>query len=129
MEGHLSKDKECKAWGKINCKCNGKDHFERVRKSKSGKASKPARNIKPGRVRQVENPNENRYAFTWKSKVDIEVDAKLTVGIGGVPVTMVIDSGATCNVIDCTHWEYLKESNVKCHSSKCSQALYPYGST
>ena len=34
--------------------------------------------------------------------------------IGGLPVTMIIDSGASCNVIGRKVWEYLKANKVAC---------------
>ena len=34
--------------------------------------------------------------------------------IGGLPVTMIIDSGAICNVIGRKVWEYLKANKVAC---------------
>ena len=41
---------------------------------------------------------------------------------------MIIDSGASCNVLGCNVWEYLKANKVKCVSSKASKKLYSYGS-
>lgn len=41
---------------------------------------------------------------------------------------MIIDSGASCNVIGHRVWEYLKANKVKCVSSKVSKKLYSYGS-
>ena len=48
--------------------------------------------------------------------------------IGGLPVTMIIDSGASCNVIGRNVWEYLKANKVACTSTKSSKKLYAYGS-
>ena len=41
---------------------------------------------------------------------------------------MIIDSGASCNVLGCNVWEYLKANKVKCVFSKASKKLYSYGS-
>ena len=49
--------------------------------------------------------------------------------IGGLPVTIIIDSGASCNVIGLTVWEYLKANKVACVSSKASKKLYGNGSS
>ena len=52
------------------------------------------------------------------------------VNVGGVPnVAMVVDSGASCNVIDRKLWEELKQSKVKSVSMKSNKKLYPYGHT
>lgn len=46
---------------------------------------------------------------------------------GGVPNdAMIVDSGASCNVINCMSWEELKENEVKCVSMKSNKKLYPY---
>ena len=51
------------------------------------------------------------------------------VNVGGVPnVVMIVDSGASCNVIDRRLWEELKQNKVKCVSMKSNKKLYPYGS-
>ena len=47
--------------------------------------------------------------------------------IGGLPITMIIDSGASCNVIGRSVWEYLKANKVACLSTKGSKKLYAYG--
>ena len=43
---------------------------------------------------------------------------KVVVNIGGVPVEMIIDSGASANVISQASWEQLKKCHIKCVSSK-----------
>ena len=50
------------------------------------------------------------------------------VNVGGVAnVAMMVDSGASCNVIDRKLWEAFKENKVKCVSMKSNKKLYPYG--
>ena len=41
---------------------------------------------------------------------------------------MIIDSGASTNVIGENLWVKLKENKVKCTSKKCNKSLYTYGS-
>ena len=41
---------------------------------------------------------------------------------------MIVDSGASCNVIGRNVWEYLKAHKVKCVSIKACKKLYSYGS-
>ena len=52
---------------------------------------------------------------------------KVKEEIRGVPVKMVVDSGASVNIIDRALWEELKKQKVKCVSRKSSKRLYPYG--
>ena len=42
---------------------------------------------------------------------------------------MVVDSGASVNIIDRALWEEPKKQKVKCVSRKSSKRLYPYGAT
>ncbi|CAB4019494.1 Hypothetical predicted protein, partial [Paramuricea clavata] len=79
---------------------------------------------KPKRVRQVEDGD--RYAFTVRNSND--TSANITVDVGGKPMQMIIDSSATCNIIDQNLWEHLKLENIRCESTKCKPNVYPYGS-
>ena len=54
---------------------------------------------------------------------------KVAVSVGGVPLEMVIDSGASKNVIDKCLWENLKKKHIKCTSKRTTKKLYAYGST
>ena len=50
--------------------------------------------------------------------------------VGGVELKdVLIDSGASCNIVDKTMWESLKQKGVKCTSPKCSKKLFAYGQT
>ncbi|CAG2251480.1 unnamed protein product [Mytilus edulis] len=72
-----------------------------------------------------ENEDDD-YAFTVhgnQGKV-----SKFTVNVGGIDVPVVIDSGATVNIIDRTLWEHLKKNKIKCESKTSSKNLYAYGS-
>ena len=40
--------------------------------------------------------------------------------------SVVIDSGATCNVVDKATWETLKQSRVKCTSQTTGKKLFAY---
>ena len=41
---------------------------------------------------------------------------------------MVIDSGASTNVVDKGLWSELKRQKIACESKKCDKKLYAYGS-
>ena len=138
-DGHTFKDPKCPAKGKQCRKCKGYDHFEQVCKSKP-----PSRNMSNFRPRgrgsnvrgsnvnyvhtgETEEENDSMYAFSvWDNDEDC---SRLPIDIGGVPVNMIIDSGASCNVVDRNQWEYLKMNSVKCVSTKTTKRIYPYGST
>lgn len=52
---------------------------------------------------------------------------RVVVNIGGIPVEMIIDSGASANVISQALWEQLKKRHIKCVSKPNTKKLYAYG--
>ena len=83
-------------------------------------------------VRQVETEGNKgddcEYAFGILDDSNVSSVGKIHVKIGGLPVTTIIDSGASCNVIGRNLREYLKVNKVACVSTKASKKLYAYGS-
>ena len=69
---------------------------------------------------------KDKYAFTVNSATSPE---KMDVTVGGVVVEMLIDSGASTNVIDKNLWSKLKQEKIKFVSRKSNKKLYAYGST
>ena len=63
--------------------------------------------------------------FTVKSMSQPE---KVEVIVGGCAVKMVIDSGASTNVVGKGLWSELKQQTISCVSEKCDKRLYAYGS-
>ena len=68
--------------------------------------------------------DEDEYAFTVNSATSEKID----VTVGGVVVAMLIDSGASTNVIDKNLWSKLKQDKIKCVSRKSDKKLYAYES-
>ena len=64
------------------------------------------------------------YAFT----VDDKKQEKIEVTVGGCKLNMIIDSGASANVVDKQTWEWLKKNRVKCKSARSDKKLYTYAS-
>ena len=127
--GHKAHDKVCPARGKRCTKCNNPGHFEKVCKTKL-KTSEGRKVGKDRRVRQVgvgvDENDDSEYAFAVLGGADNPDNGEISVKIGGVQVTMIIDSGASCNVLDHNLWEYLKANKVRCASSKATKKLYLY---
>ena len=140
--GHKANDRRCPARGKQCRKCNGSGHFEAVCKTKekqtSGRGAGGPHKPDVGKrgaayhVRQVETEgtqgDDCEYAFGILDHSNVSSDEKISVKIEGLPVTMIIDSGASCNVIGRNVWGYLKANKVACVSTKASKKLYAYGS-
>ena len=128
--GHKANDKVCPARRKRCRKCNNLGHFEKVCKTKL-KTSEGRKGGKDRRVRQVgvgvDETDDSEYAFGVLGGADNPDNGEISVKIGGVQVTMIIDSGASCNVLDRNLWEYLKANKVRCVSSKATKKLYSYG--
>lgn len=61
-----------------------------------------------------DNESLDDEIFAIELSPEDEPEVKLT--IGGQEVDMLIDSGASCNVIDHQLWEQLQSSRIKCRS-------------
>ena len=128
----------CFCCGNVGHKANDKSaesviifgHFEKVCKTKL-KTSEGRKGGKDRRVRQlgvgVDETDDSEYAFGVLGGVDNPNNGKISVKIGGVHVTMIIDSGASCNVLDRNLWEFLKVNKLRCASNKATKKLYSYG--
>ena len=55
--------------------------------------------------------DSDEYVFGVNSSTG---SAKVEVNVGGVCVSAVIDSGASCNVVDKETWNMMKKKHVKC---------------
>ena len=109
-QGHFARNPSCPARNKTCNKCRKTGHFAVVCKTK--------------KVSLVEDYDE--YAFSVNGKDQFE---KIQVSIGGQNVQMIVDSGASVNIIDRQLWEKLKEKKIKCSSQQSQRKLFAYGST
>lgn len=137
--GHFARDKNCPAVGKTCKKCNKIGHFAVVCKTQSSRGN--GQQSKYSGVKQISTEveskvndqinDDNEYAFVvgTKDKYTVNASAVVDLVVGGVNMrNVMIDSGASCNVVDRQTWEDLKEQGIKCESRKESRKLYPYGS-
>lgn len=69
--------------------------------------------------------DDTDYAFGIIQKLE---DEKVLINIGGVDIRVIIDSGATVNVVDRKLWEELKREKINCDSSVKTKNLYAHGS-
>ena len=65
------------------------------------------------------------FLFALNAKNQIE---KRKIFIGDVEVEMLIDSGATCNILDRQLLEFLKKNSIKCKCYFTEKKIYAYGS-
>ena len=65
------------------------------------------------------------YAFAMDNKKQ----EKIEVTVGGCRLNdVIVDSGASTNIIDKETWEWLKKNKVKCKSARSDRELYLYAS-
>ena len=121
--GHMSKDPECPARGKTCSKCQGKDHFATVCRTKDGKKKHEKQEKSGESVKAV----DEHYAFTIQIKRDDE--PMLDIVVGNKPLKVLIDSGASCNIVGVDTWEDLKRQGIDCKSRATNgKKLYAYAS-
>lgn len=61
--------------------------------------------------------------------INNRADGDVQVKVGGVLIPVVIDSGASVNVIDREMWERFKSKKIKCQSKIAHKKVYSYGNT
>ena len=113
-KGHYSRDPQCPAKGKTCNHCGKTGHF----------ANKCREKNRDGKVNFVES-EADEYAFSVMSRGHTET---VEVTVGGRKIPMLIDSGASANIIDKELWNSLKEKRIRCTSRKSNKKLYAYGS-
>jgi len=144
--GHVSRDDVCKAKNRKCNKCGKIGHYEIVcrgaqrrgnpqDKSGSGSRSNGKAKSRRDQNRQsvhhvmdesVSNSEEYVYSVTDGEAGFVTAN----VSVGGVQVSsMLIDSGASVNVISEKTWKYLKSCKVKVESQTKSATLFAYGSS
>ena len=114
-------------------KCKKVGHFEKVCKTKGLPDRRPrAANLEKynGRVNEVEDHDTEDYAFSVNAlRNDHFQRNTVSMNVRGVTVdNTLIDSGATCNIVDKKTYLYLKGSKINCVSKKTERSLYAYGS-
>ena len=78
--------------------------------------------------------NVNRVASDYAFNVTIDNTnyhtEKLPINVSGVMLDMMVDSGASSNIVDANTWDNLKQGKIECTSEKGSGTrLYPYASS
>ena len=126
--GHSERDRSCPALGKACNKCGLLGYFAACCRSKVEKKRPGGKQRSDGANQISEEPEEDYYAFVVKCDSDLSGVADLYIG-GVQPNNVLIDSGATCNIVDLDTWKSLKQEGVKCRSQRCERKLFAYGQT
>lgn len=130
-KGHVAKNVDCPARNKRCRKCDKLGHFDAVCKSKTvnryspySKQKQDTKNLMTIERNQFDDQEETKYLFALCDKSD-----DVTVSMGGVAVSMLIDTGADLDCITKLTWEYLKDNNIKAYNQVkgCDQKIFAYG--
>ena len=123
--GHFAKDSTCPARDRKCKECGITGHFAACCRKRDNK------NPKEGHKKGNEGRKKRAYQVKEEKKPKTRKDYAFVVGgdqtgvgevsltIGGVQLDgVLIDSGASCNLIDYETWSGLKENNIDCQSTK-----------
>lgn len=95
-----------------------------------GAANKrPTGRYEPKKVHSTVNEvtSEDEAVLTINPNGELLKSDTIDVKVGGIVVNnMLIDSGATCNVINESVWKSLKRKGVKCKTEPTNKKLYSY---
>ena len=128
--GHLTEDKTCLALDKTCNKCGKSGHFAACCKKKSTKKPSGRHRSEGANKVSEEKEGEDNYAFVLDAKSSNSSSGVVDLCVAAVQLkNVLIDSGATCNIVDRATWESLKQKGVKCKSRKCEKKPFAYGPT
>ena len=117
---------EARAW--LGTKAGARGRFQ----SKPGKPREENRVVCESVRQQPSSPVQQspEYAFLVERRGDraIEKGGSVTLVVGGVHLgEVLIDYGATCNVLSAAKWNFLKQRGIRCESRKSATTQYAYG--
>ena len=94
---------------------------------------KSGRNQRRKGINQVDlegdTDEEEDVDYVFMTKKSSVRENKITIGIGGIPVKMIIDSGCDTNIINEKLWKELQQNGLKAKPEASKKKLYPYSST
>ena len=139
-KGHVKNSPECPAKDKRCNGCGRKGHFKAKCRSgmqgnnRSAQSSNfrrtPANTNAVAADREKSDDPSKDYVFILGSLSHGNLNDSITLNVGGIELhDFLIDSGAACNVVDKSTWEWLKSKRIDASTRKSAKTLYAYGST
>ena len=122
QQGHFQRDPNCPAKYHTCQKCGKKGHFSRVCYTKN------VYNVSDPKFEDEVNDIGDNFNFCVDYLSSIQSkDGTVDLKVGGVNLeNVLIDSGATCNIVNYDTWEQLKQNQIKCKTTKSYKKLYAY---
>ncbi len=119
---HWAKDPKCPAKDNKCGKCGHIGHLAETchTKPRNYKTKTPYKK----RAHTVKEEDDEEYAF----KVGPS-DCLVDIVVGGVNLSVMIDSGSSTSIVDRGTWDSLKQQGIKCQSGKTDKVVYAYGSS
>jgi len=115
--GHRAKDPSCPANGKNCNNCSKVGHFASVCKSESQKASRSG--VRYMTTGNEDSDDEHLFAIGPQSTT-------VTISVHGTDIPVIIDSGASVNVLDGKTFNMLPVTDISLRNT--SVKIFPYGS-
>ncbi|PFX23104.1 Uncharacterized protein K02A2.6 [Stylophora pistillata] len=113
--GHLVQDKSCPALDKTCNRCGKGGHLAACCKTKLTKKPSGRHRSEGGNKVSKEKEEEGNYAFVLDTKSSKSSSGVVDSFAGGVQLkNVLIDSGATCNIVDRATETHSEESGEKC---------------
>ncbi len=124
--GHREKDPSCPANNKPCNGCGKPGHFSRVCKS-SRREKEPARIRKIEQREVTDSPDDDEYVFTLNRPKNSEQQATVIITVHGTEIRVLIDSGASVNVLDKNTFDRLNQPNNIIKLAYSPVKLFSYG--
>jgi len=126
---HIHGNDECPAKEKDCFTCGKRGHFSTVCRQKQRQnqhvKGQPKQSINHTNTQSALKPTQDsEFLFSLNSKNNL---GKAHIGVEDVSIEFIIDSGASCNMIDKSAWHKLKMARPNIRLHKTEARIFPYG--